>query len=111
MPENTLGQARNAFNKATALFNAILDDGDASDDQIKAAEQAIEKAQVAYGEAIHFTLDERTKFLRTLTQALEQVIASIQLNPFGNILDKANNLLTSVNKIINDPNPEQDSNA
>ncbi len=102
MPENTLEQARNAFNKATALFNTILDDGDASDDQINAAEQAMDKAQVAYGKAIHFTLDERTKFLRTLTQALEQVIASIQINPIGDILDKANKLLTSVNRIIKD---------
>lgn len=104
MPDNTstdpVQETRDAFNKAAALFNDVLDNGDADDAQINAAQQALEQTQIAYGDAVLSQLEQRTRFLRTLTRALEQIISSIQINPIGDILDRADSLLASVNKII-----------
>lgn len=93
-------QAKAAFDRTGAVFNSVLDDGDSSEEQIKTAELAMQNSQVAYGKAVLAKLDERTRFLRTLVQALEGVISSIAINPVGNILDQANDVLTSVNSIL-----------
>ena len=80
----------------------IIDDFNASSDQIEEARAASRTTAAAFLNVLLDNVAQRTQALQTLMDQLNKVITSLQINPIGNALNTLNNVVTSANEIVQD---------
>jgi len=94
--------AQKVYDDSVAELNRILGSFSATDAQKEAAQKALNALATRYGATIIAEVDSRTALLNKLVGELNTVIASIQVNPIGNAVDRFNNLVQTAQAIIDD---------
>lgn len=95
-------KAKEAYDKAMNTLEKIIDDFNASSDQIDEARSASRTSAAAFLNVLLDDVAQRTQALQTLIDQLNKVITSLQKNPIGNALNTLNNVVTSANEIVQD---------
>ena len=97
---NKAQKAKEVYEKATKTLEEIINDFNASSDQIREARSALRIAAAAFLGVLLDNVAQRTQALQTLIDQLNKVITSLQKNPIGNALDTLNGVVTSANDIV-----------
>lgn len=86
-----------AYKKALAAIDAVLNNADAAAGQVDAAQAALDRITVARNNFFIEKITERTAFLNELSSQLGAVIASISMNPVGDLLSQLDGAISAVN--------------
>lgn len=97
-------KARSLYDKAKLTLRDIIDEPDATDEQIEQAQAAFDAALVAFSNTVLENIADRTIALQTLVEQLDKVIESVQVNPIGDVLDELNSVVSDANDLIAEDN-------
>ena len=97
-------KARSLYDKAKLALREIIDEPDATDEQVEQAQAAFDAALVAFSDVVLGNIAERTMALQSLVEQLDQVIESVQVNPIGGVLDELNSVVSDANELLAEDN-------
>ena len=89
-----------AYKKALEAIDAVLDDADASPEQVDAAQAALDEITVARNKFFEVRIIGRTAFLKELSAQLQSLIDSISENLVGDLLSQVDDAVSAVNDAL-----------
>ena len=92
--------ARAAYVQSYDAIDDVLEDFNATPDQVEEAQKALGVITTARIEHAVKKITDRTAFLNTLTARLEAVKNSVEPNPIGNVLGKITGAVVAVNAAL-----------
>ena len=92
--------ARAAYVQSYDAIDDVLEDFNATADQVEEAQKALSAITTARIDHAVNKITDRTAFLNTLTAQLEAVRKSVEPNPIGNVLNKITGAVNAVNAAL-----------